>query len=363
MQFSCPNDPNSGVVIVRALSKRLMTSRLNLEDIAQLAGVSRATVSRVVNDMPNVSPTTRQRVWQVIQEHDYQPNLAARALVTRQTKVLSLVIPQSVTSTFADPYFPILIEGITARAQQHDYAIMLWIGNELDRDRFGKRILANDLCDGVIITSALVDDQLLDQLEQAGFPYMVVGKPGDLAHMNYVDVDNIHGAQLAVTHLLRVGRQRIGTITGPLNKVAAQDRLTGYRRALEASGLSMDPALVVEGDFTEEAGYTGWQTLSQQGVDAVFAASDLTALGVLAALQDSGCCVPADVSLVGFDDFAAASMCRPALTTIRQPVAQVGNIATKALLDLLNGTLQVPYQVVLPVELVIRESCGAVLHG
>jgi LacI family transcriptional regulator len=330
-----------------------------LEDIAKLAGVSRSTVSRVINNDPHVSKRTRQRVQRVIQEENFRPNMAARALVTRQAHVLSLVIPQAVASTFTDPYFPLLMQGITLEANQRNYAVMLWIGSSAEEEeRFAQRILNNSLFDGVLIASVINGDVLVGKLAQAGFPFVLIGPPF-LDGLNYVDTNNIAGAQSAVEHLVRLGYQRIGTIAGPQNQGAAQDRLKGYCRGLSQHGRAFDPALVVEGEYSEEAGHAAMRVLLERGVDAVFAASDMIAFGALRAARECGLRVPEDVAVVGFDDIPAAAAAQPPLTTVRQPIRDLGAHATRALIGLLEGTLERPYQESLSAHLIVRESCGA----
>ncbi len=336
-----------------------MNSKLNLEDIAKLAGVSRSTVSRVINNHPYVSDDTRQKVLQVVQEHNYRPNLAARALVTQQTRVVSLVIPQAVATTFIDPYFSVIIQSIMVRAQQHDYAVMLWVGDGTEEvGRFCDRILGNTFFDGVLVASAISNDPLLPRLKAAGFPFVVIGPP-EMEDANYIDVDNVRGAQMAVSHLLRLGRQRIGLIAGPLNLFSARHRMQGYRQALERDGRALDPHLVVEGNYTEKSGYLAARTLLRHHVDAIFACNDLMAIGAMRAIEENGLCVPDDVSVIGFDDTPTISPTAIALTTVRQPIDQLGQTAIQALIDLLAGTLATPHQVVLPVELIVRETCGA----
>ncbi len=331
----------------------------NLEDIARLAGVSRSTVSRVVNNHPNVSPRTRQKVMQIIHERHYRPNLAARALVTQHTQVLSLVIPQDVVGTFSDPYFPTLMQGVMIEANAHDYAIMLWIGSNIEEEeRFFEHVLGNSLFDGIILASAVDHDPLIPWLVQSGYPFILLGPP-QLSDLNYIDVDNVRGGQLAVTHLVRAGRRRIGTITGPLNMGAALDRLKGYRQALEQAHIPVDESLIVEGHFNESSGYMAMKTLVARQVDAVFAASDMMAVGALRAIAEAGLRVPEHIGVVGYDDLPVAGITNPPLTTIRQPIREVGSLAAQVLIELLKGTVKQPYQLVLPPELVIRGTCGA----
>ncbi len=334
----------------------------NLEEIARLAGVSRSTVSRVINSHPNVSERTRLRVMRVIQEQNFRPNLAARSLVTQRTRILSLVIPQAVSATFTDPYFPTLIQSIMLKANEFDYAVMLWLGKSGERaDRLYDRVFKNSLFDGMLVAAAVNDDPLIPRLTQANFPVVLIGPPS-LSNLNYIDVDNQHAAEIAVSYLIQNGWKRIGTITGPLNMGAAVARLDGYCRALQQAGLPVDKTLIVEGNYDEQSGYTGMRVLLERHVDAVFSASDVMALGALRAIHYANLRVPDDIAIVGFDDLPVAATATPPLTTIHQPIHELGSMATEMLIDLLDGKARPPYQKILPAQLVVRESTSQ-SHG
>jgi LacI family transcriptional regulator len=335
---------------------------LNLEDIARKAGVSRSTVSRVVNDEPYVSEATRLKVQEVIRSEGYSPNPAARMLVTQRTRVIGVVIPHTLQVTFQDPYyFPTLIQGVAEATNNRDYAMLLWMGERGEEEGFYRRILRqNRLMDGLIIASATSDDPLVAHLVHTGMPFVMVERPLRYAdRISFVSVDNVQAAEHAVTHLISHGRRRIGTITGSLDIVDGQERLTGYRNALEAAGIPFDSTLVAEGRFTHQSGYAGAKRLLKEQVDAIFAASDITAIGALQALQEASVRVPEQVALVGFDDLPNAVQVTPQLTTVRQPIQRKGSLATTLLLDLIEGVVSSPQQVLLPTQLVIRESCGA----
>ena len=333
--------------------------RQNLEDIARLSGVSRSTVSRVVNQHPNVSARTREKVLEIIREQNYRPNPTARALAMQQSRTISVVIPQAVTYAFGDPYYALLIQGIMAKANEFDYAVMLWLGDSNEEEnRFGERVLNHTLVDGLVITAAASDDPLIPHLAKAGFPFVVIGPP-QVESLNYVDVDNVRGAQLAVSHLIHLGWGRIGTITGPMYSGAAQARLKGYRLALERAGRPIDEKLIAQGAFDEVSGYVRMRYLLQRGVDAVFAASDMMAVGALRAIHEQGLRVPDDIGLVGFDDQPFAAATAPPLTTVRQPIQDLGATAMQVLIDLLNGDHDSLSQIILPAQLIVRDTCGA----
>ncbi len=335
-----------------------------LEEVARLAGVSRSTVSRVINDQPNVRPEVRERVWQIAREVGYQPHAAARSLVTSRTHVIGMLIPEAVTTLFSDPFFSLLLRGATDACNSHQYQLMLsLLTANADRQEIYQRILRSGYLDGAIVASASLDDPLISDLLRDRIPFVSVGRhPNKPVH--YVDADNVNGARMAVEHLTRLGHRRIATITGPLDMIAGQDRLTGYRQALEARGIPVEEELIVEGDFTEASGTVGMQRLLPASPSAVFVASDMMAIGALKALRQADRQVPQDIALVSFDDIPIASAIEPALTTVRQPIERMGSMAVEVLLSVLedsSGEEALAQRIVLPTELVIRASCGSAL--
>lgn len=337
---------------------------LSLEDIAAKAGVSRSTVSRVINNAPNVNEKTRQRVLAVIAQEGFTPNPAARALVTRRTQAIGVVVPLAPLTFFEDTYyFPTLLQGISRTTSKRDYAMMLWLNqSEEDNRKFYWRIVTNRLMDGVIVASAAQDEPLIDHFLENGTPFVLVEHPGHhVDETSFVSIDNLAAARDVVSHLIALGRRRIGHITGNLHIADGIDRLEGYKWALTAAGLEVDETLIVEGNFSHRSGYLGTKKLLQQQVDAIFAASDITARGVLQALHEEQVSVPDEIALVGFDDLPTALQLTPRLTTIRNPIEEKGAVAASILLDLIENPDIKPSHVLLPTELVVRDSCGAVL--
>jgi LacI family transcriptional regulator len=335
---------------------------LTLEKIATLAGVSRSTVSRVVNDHAAVRPEVRERVQQVIRETGYQPHAAARSLVTRRSRIIGVIIPESVATLFIDPFFALFLGGVTEACNTHRYHLMLSLfSSPSGQDGMYGQVLGGRYLDGAIVASYRLSDRLIPSLLQAKVPFVVAGRhPNPM--VNYVDVDNIGGSRMAVEHLIRLGRRRIGTIAGPVDMPAGQDRLQGYKLALEAHRLPFDPVLVQHGDYTEASGMMAMQRLLPAAPTAVFCANDSMALGALRVLRRAGKQVPGDVALVGFDDLPLASAVEPALTTVRQPIARMGAMTVELLIGLLEspeGVVSQPPRVILPTELVVRDSCGA----
>lgn len=335
---------------------------LTLEAIARLAGVSRSTVSRVMNDQVSVRPEVRERVWQVVRDTGYQPHAAARSLVTRRTQIIGIIIPETVVTLFADPFFSSFLSGVTTACNAHRYHLMLSLFDDpAGEENMYRRVLGSRYLDGAIVASNHLNDPLIPALLDDEVTFVVVGRHPD-SRVNCVDADNVGGAQMAVEHLIRLGHRRIATITGPLDMPAGQDRLAGYRQALEAHRLPIDPALIAHGDYTQPGGTTAMQRLLPTAPTAVFAANDSMAIGALRALRRAGKQVPRDVAIVGFDDLPRAADVEPPLTTVRQPIARMGAMAVEVLVGLLGngeGVTSQPVRVILPTELVVRDSCGA----
>jgi DNA-binding LacI/PurR family transcriptional regulator len=329
-----------------------------LEQVAALAGVSRATVSRVVNGSPKVSPVVRAQVERAVAKLGYVPNRAARALVTRRADSVALVVSEPHARFFSEPFFAGMVRGVSAALAETGVQLVLLIAQGLpDRGRVERYVVGGHV-DGVLLASLHGDDPLPGALERAGVPAVLVGRPAGTAPASYVDADNRGGARKAVDHLAGLARRRIATIAGPQDMGVGLDRLEGYREGLAAAGLAADDDLVEAGDFTEEGGAAAMERLLRRPgrpVDAVFAASDLMAAGALRALRAAGRRVPEDVAVVGFEDSAVARYAQPPLTTVRQPIEEMGRQATRLLLAKVAGQAG-GMHLILDVELVVRAS-------
>jgi len=335
---------------------------LTLEDIAQLAGVSRSTVSRVVNEHPNVRADVRKRVLEVIRSTGYHPNAAARTLASQRSWTIGMILPLSVSVFFTDPYYPHLTKGIAQACNQYDYTLALFlVGSKEDEEKIFPRVSRKSLLDGVIVQAGHHGDQgIIGRLVDANMPLVVVGRPFRTDNVSYVDIDNVNAAYNAVAHLIRLGYQRIGTVTGPVTSAVGIDRKEGYRKALIERGRVIDESLIKEGDFTEAGGYFAMQQMLPAKPDAVFAASDIMTIGAMRAARDAGLQIPGDIAFVGFDDLPIATLSEIQLTTIRQPVVSFGAKAVEILIDLIENGINPPRHIIMDTELVIRESCGAV---
>ncbi|MBZ0306504.1 MAG: LacI family transcriptional regulator [Anaerolineae bacterium] len=335
---------------------------MRLEDIARKAGVSRSTVSRVINDDPNVSDYTRSRVWSVIEREGYIPNPMARAMVTRRTNVIGVVVPQTINVFFGDnSYYPQLLQGMSEMIAARDNLMLLILPNDSEtREQFARRITKNRLLDGIILCSIEQNDPIINNAINMGYIVVSVERPGDVFkdRVSYVTVDNLTAAETLVRHLIDRGYRRIGHITGRLNITDGLDRFIGYKQALEEAGLPVNPDLIVEGDFSYQHGYEAMKKLLPHQPDAVFAAADTTARGAIQTIVEAGLRVPDDIAIVGFDDLDVATKTSPPLTTIHQPIQEKGMRAVSLLLDLIDEIVESPQQILLPTQLVIRESCG-----
>jgi LacI family transcriptional regulator len=324
-----------------------------------MAGVSRSTVSRVINDQASVSSDVRARVQEVIRRTGYTPNVAARSLVSGRSGVIGLVIPSRVHSIFEDPYFSRLIQGISAASNQSGNTLSLFLlQTEEEESELYPRVVTSGFLDGLIVTATRMADPLIARMAAREVPVVMVGRP-DVEGVSYVNVDNRGGGLEAAIHLCNLGYQRIGLLGAPVSTTAGLDRLNGFVEGLAFCGMALHPSLRVDGDFSESSGYQAMLELIPHKPDAVFAASDTMAVGALRALRESGLRVPQDVALMGFDGLPASKQSVPALTTIRQPVTETGKRAVHLLNDLVRGTATAPIVEIMPVELVVRDSCGA----
>jgi DNA-binding LacI/PurR family transcriptional regulator len=328
-----------------------------LDEVASLAGVSRATVSRVINDSPKVRPRTRKAVKRAITRLGYVPNRAARSLVTRRTDTIALVVSESESRVFSDPFFPTIVEGISGAIAETELQLLLLLAQGEREHAKVERYLRQGHVDGVILMSLHGDDPLPLALTAAGIPTVLTGRPRAGQHLPYVDADNRGGACAATSYLLSSARKRIATITGPLDMTASVDRFDGYCDGLSAFSRRLRKGLVAHGDFSRDSGARAMKALLRRSpdLDAVFVANDLMAIGALGELAAAGRRVPDDVAVVGFDDVALAATATPPLTTVRQPVEEMGREMTKMLLERIAGGGD-RESLVVPTELVVRAS-------
>ncbi|TFC89457.1 LacI family transcriptional regulator [Cryobacterium sp. TmT2-59] len=335
-----------------------------LEMVAEVAGVSRATVSRVVNGSTRVGPEIVAAVTTAVEELNYVPNRAARSLASRQTQALALVVPEDMTRFFGDPYFAAVVQGITRRLDQSDFTLNLLVASS-DPQHKTLRYLRSGNVDGALIISHHTGDDFVAELETT-MPVVFGGRPANADNLEayFVDVDNAAGADLGTQRLVDLGRRRIGTVTGSADMPAGIDRLTGFLRALERAGIPTDA--VEHGDFTVQGGAAATRRLLERcpDIDGLFVASDLMGTGALDVLREHGRSVPGDVAVVGFDDSPAATRGSVPLTTVSQPSEEMGFAMADVLLRRLadddddddDDDESVPHRTIMPTRLVLRES-------
>ncbi|MER6211766.1 LacI family DNA-binding transcriptional regulator [Streptomyces sp. NPDC001073] len=338
-----------------------------LEDVAREAGVSRATVSRVVNGIRNVDPEIQEVVRRAIERTGYAPNRAARSLVTRRAETVALVVSGAgditetgqdtfATRVFADPFFGRVVGGIVGFLRPRSLHPVLMFAESAEAREEVLTYLRQGRADGALVVSTHSDDPLPALLADARLPAVLFARPSRPVPLSYVDLAHRDGGRLAAEHLLARGCRRPATVCGPLDVPASQDRLAGFRDTLARHGHPHVP--VAEGEFTLDSGLAAMSDLlaRQPGLDGVFAANDLMAQGACQAVQQHGLRVPDDVAVVGFDDSSIAVTCHPPLTTIRQPVEEMAAEMARLLDEHIHGVRTEPTSVVFDPELVVRES-------
>jgi DNA-binding LacI/PurR family transcriptional regulator len=330
------------------------------QDVAELAGVSRTTVSFVLNDVPGVKITdeTRRRVLQAARELNYYPTAAARSLASGKTHRIGLILGEGQERLAADAFLPAFLQGVTASVHQRGYLLVLQLPEDVPSHEAYTRLIREQQVDGLILSGPRSDDPLLVELAESEFPLILHGRLNG-CDFPCVDVDNAAGASMAVNHLVALGHRRIGFISNaPLSYAGAQDRFSGYKATLAEHDIPFIPELVRTAAFLPDTGRAAMEELLDlaEPPTAVFAASDVVALGAMSAIHNAGLDIPDDVAVVGFDDIFLAPQAHPPLTTVRVPAYGLGWTAAEILISLIQGD-QVD-SVTLETELVIRQSCG-----
>jgi DNA-binding LacI/PurR family transcriptional regulator len=341
-------------------SRREPGTSATVEDVALVAGLSRATVSRVVNNSPKVSPEARVAVQAAIAKLGYVPNRAARSLMTRRSDSIGVVIMEPAGRLFADPFFGHLLVGISDGLAARDIQLVLLMAQTPREEARLERYLEAGHVDGAILVGPHGNDPLPARLDRNGVPIVLSGRQLGDGSVSHVDSDNRGGARTAVAHLLDGGRRSIATIHGTLDMSSGIDRLEGYRDALREAGLTNDAGLEAAGDYHPVTAADAMRDLLERcpGLDAVFAASDSMAAAAIRVLQENGRRIPEDVAVVGFDDSPVALTTRPELSTVRQPIEAMGREMARLLLHRIDHPGDATSQVVFATELVVRESSG-----
>ena len=327
-----------------------------IADVARLAGVSKATVSRALNDSPLVSVGTRERIRAIAQEHGFEMNDSARRLSRRQSNVVALVTyPYAPSETVPDDFVLEILSGLTAGLHADAYDLLL-IQTLTAETRWISRYLESGRVDGFVLLAARCTQEHLSRLEGRGAPFVVWGMPPDGRNFSTVTGDSFAGGRMATEQLVRNGRRRIAFIGGPGREIEVRDRFNGYAAALSAAGIELDESLVTHGNWSAESGAAMIRKLVERDerLDAVFACSDVMAIAAIEELHAHGRSVPGDVAVVGYDDALIASHSDPPLTTVRQPGPLIGRLLAETLIrQLQTGAVT---HVSIPAELVVRAS-------
>jgi len=347
--------PSTAGPVTPALRPPGRRNRPTIEDVAELAGVSRGTVSRVLNGGRHVRPAVMASVNSAIDTLGYSVNQAARNLAAGRTDSVAFVISEGQERLFEDPNFGMFVKVFTRELRLQGRHLLVTAAGDHEEEAFLGNYLSAGHVDGALLALPRLGEPMLARLAKSHLPLVVMGRPlGFEKALSWVAIDDEAGAHEMVAYLLSQGRSRIATVTGPLNTSSGRDRFEGYRRA---TGETFRGSLVAEGDWSLSSGRLGTGRILDEhpDIDAVFAASDLMALGVIAALRQAGRRIPEDVAVAGFDDSAAATMAEPPLTTMYNPLEESAVEAVHILDDLMSGRSG-PRQVILPTALVPRES-------
>lgn len=330
--------------------------KMTIRDVARHAGISYQTVSRVINGSESVAPETRDRILRAIDELNYRPSVAARALNSNRTHVIAIATPFDSDNLFEDPNLLQVIHGIDREVALRDYSLLLSTLRSVDDPLSPyRRLLSRQLADGVIVSGETVEEEGIRRVIEKGYPVVIIG-------YNQLGVPCVHsddewGAFQATEHLLSLGHQQIAVITGP-EGLAVQARLRGFKRALAERGLEPDPSLTAAGDFTIRSGYAAMTRLGTRidGYSAIFAHNDRMAIGAMHWLSEHGYSVPEDISIVGFDDIPLAALQSPSLTSVRTQSMAMGQRAAELLFALLDGTELETDVITMSTELMVRNS-------
>lgn len=327
-----------------------------MSDIAEMAGVSKSTVSRALKNDSRVRNKTREKILKIAAEYNYRPNKVAQALAENNTKIIAVILPSAPRSV-SDPFFLEFLHGINNIAYQQGYSLTI---PPVEKENFSsfKEINQRINVDGVILTEPQLDDPRIEYLKKNNIPFVFNGNPAAGDEIAWVDTDNQLGAYQATDYLIKNGHRKIATVCGPLNLVAGSSRLKGYCQALTDHRIEVNKDWIIESDFTEKGAYLAAKKLLKfhREITAVFAANDLMALGIIKSLKDAGIRIPKDLSITAFDSIKLGEYIEPQLTTIRNSGLEKGEKAVELLIKLIENQQLKTKQFLFPPELVIRDS-------
>lgn len=330
----------------------------NIRKVSKLAGVSVATVSRVLNHPESVSEETRNRILKIMEEENYVPNSIARSLSTNKTNTIGLIIPN-----ILDPLYPSITKGVEDVFFKKGYNILL-SNTEYDakREKDCIEMLLSKKVDGLIICSSILGREGFEIIMKQKVPFVLVGEYIDDSDINIVYTDYLSGAYMATKHLIKAGYKVIAHISGPMNRKVSKEKLEGYKKALLEAGYPYDEEYVIEGNNQIDGGHLALKKMIKKKgkPDAIFVANDLMALGTIEAIKALGYAVPKDIAIVGFDDIDVSSLIEPKLTTVTHPVYRMGLTAARLLLDNILDEEETCFKQKIFIQpmLKVRKSCG-----
>jgi LacI family transcriptional regulator len=330
---------------------------VTIMDVARASGVSYATVSRVLSGYEFVKESTYNRVMESVERLGYVANLQARSLAGGHSRIIGLLVPNLDNS-----YVATIMSGVDQALVRADYELMLYTTHRrAGKESLYVKTIANGLTEGLLLIAPMVQATYLEALREQNFPYVLIDQADNTENSSVVESTNWQGAYEATRYLVQLGHTRIAFITGAAAVRSAGDRLQGYRAAFADCNIPLKAELIVEGDFQQHSGYDATKRLLETvkpRPTAIFASNDLMAFGAMDAIREFGLRIPEDISIVGFDDIPQASLVFPKLTTVRQPLDQMGRVAVRMLLEQIEDRSHPPQRVTLQTELIIRDSCG-----
>ncbi|SDC35818.1 LacI family DNA-binding transcriptional regulator [Halanaerobium congolense] len=327
---------------------------VTIKDIAKKANVSVTTVSRVLNNKPDVGDDTRKKILKIIDEMNYNPNSVARGLVMQKTHTIGLIIPD-----ISNPFFPQIVRAVEDKAQELGYSVILFnTDNHLERERKAVELFKSKQLDGLIVSLSLGNEEILKDLKATNYPVVQIDRSVLDHHYPLISIDNKKSAYQMVEYMIKKGYKKIAHISGDLNTTTARDRLEGYKKALKKHGIPIKDEYIIEGEYTQNSAYQAMQSLLnlKNRPKAIFAANDLSAAGVYKALFEADLKIPEDIAVAGHDDINLASLLKPELTTMRQPKYEMGERAVTILLKMINKQDFEIKDQILTTDLIIRES-------
>ncbi len=336
-----------------------MHKKVTIADIARRTNVSKMTVSRVLSGKGPVAIETAKRVREIIDEMGYQPNLIARSLSSKRSMIIGVIVPKT-ESIFMDEYIAQVLSGVMSIIKDNDYRIMLFpMDLQREQDTLYVDTARSNMIDGLLLLKTKVDDPKLPVLAKSGFPFVLINHKRIGEEYNFIDTRNIQGAKIAVQYLYERGHRNIAFVAGSLNETNGKDRLKGFEEAMIELRLECRKNCIVCGDFNKDKAYqeVGKLLVLDERPTAIFCADDYMAIAAIQRIKEAGLTIPKDIAVIGFDNIELSAYVQPALTTIQQPLHELGVKAIELLLNLIDGKQKTPVHKFLNVELIKRQSC------